>query len=522
MNLSVKPPFASRMVIQREVQAPVCGRARPGESVRLAFPGGESVATAGADGAWRAVLPAFSAGGPFSLRISAGEEQLVLDDILAGDVWLCGGQSNMELPLSRVRYMFPEELEEGGPAAIRRYAVPQLFCPGGPPAAPPTGPWQAADGGELPEFSAVGYFFAQALYQRYRVPIGLLSAAVGGTPVCAWMSKDDLAAFPPLPALAEQWADEGAVLRAQEEDLRRIESYYKTLNRADKGLTEAWHAPDFDDAAWPQRQLDRPWDAELSEPGVIWLRKTVHIPQEAAGQPAALFLGTIVDADTVYVNGTKVGGTEYRYPPREYEVPALSAGPCSIVIRVVNLRGQGGFTPGKWRMLCCGGRSLDLNTEWRYQRGAKAPFLEPEFNAAYLPTACYNGMITPLAGFPVKGAIWYQGESDTRQPQGYSEKLTTMIENWRGLWGKNLPFIMTQLAYFHDDPEADWEAIRRETQHCLRLPGTAMVYALDAGEYNDLHPQNKRLVGRRLARAAMQLAYGETMPPTPFQMGPLL
>ncbi len=210
-----------------------------------------------------------------------------------------------------------------------------------------------------------------------------------------------------------------------------------------------------------------------------------------------------------------VGNTTYRYPPREYDVPALPEGRCVLAIRAIFQNG-GGFTPGKQYLLATDAGALDLSGPWRFHRGGEAQPPPPETSLIHQPTGLFNGMIAPLARYAVKGAIWYQGESDGDQPQGYGAKFEAMVRQWRELWGYDFPFLFTELAYWEGGP--DWDALRREQRLCLRVPGTAMAAAADLGEYNDLHPQGKRPVGERLARCAMRLAYGETLPPSPFEI----
>jgi sialate O-acetylesterase len=249
--------------------------------------------------------------------------------------------------------------------------------------------------------------------------------------------------------------------------------------------------------------------------GSVWLRKTLAIPPELAGKPATLFLGTVIDWDMVYVNGEAVGNTTYRYPPREYAIPSLPNGRCVITVRVISKDG-GCFTPGKQYLLSTGEGSFNLNGVWRFRRGGQGSPLEPETSFHYKPTGLYNGMIAPLAKFAIKAALWYQGESDAGNPDRYAEKFDILVRTWRAAWGYDFPFLFVELPYWEGGP--DWSLLRYQQWLSLEIPKTAMAAAFDLGEHNDLHPQNKQMVGDRLARCAMRLVYGEKMMISPFEI----
>ena len=371
------------------------------------------------------------------------------------------------------------------------------------------GCWRGVSPQTIRDFSAVGYFFAKRLYAKYQVPVGLILTAIGGTPLHAWMGMDTLS--PELCAQAALFSDSSSLARVLRENAAKQDAFFTEANRSDSGLAEGFHQPGYIDSAWEKRSLLAPWNGT----GSVWLRKSLEIPPCLVGRSAKLFLGTVKDWDMAFVNGEVVGNTPYRYPPREYDIPALPAGCCVIAIRVI-FKDGGGFTPGKQYLLATEAGSLDLSGLWRYRRGGMAQPPQPEVNLIYHPTGLYNGMITPLSRFAIKGTIWYQGESNAEHPQGYADQFEALVRQWRTLWGYSFPFLFTELAYWGEG--LDWDAMRKEQRKCLRIPGTAMAAAADVGEYNDLHPQGKRPVGERLARCAMRLAYGETLPPSPFEI----
>jgi len=503
------------MVLQRGMETGVQGQAIPGAVVSIEFLGSQSSCLAGEDGTWLILLPAKTAGGPYSISITADMEKVTIQDVWVGDVWLCGGQSNMEMKMERVRQMFPEAMEVPSNPNIRQFEVPQSPKFNEPRAYLEGGRWEAVSSETITDFTAVGYFFAKRLYEKYSVPIGLIAAAVGGTPIHAWLPlgilKDDTDAVSEVEACAR----DGYIETIQEEETTFTQAYMSALDRDDDGLREGWQELTYNDRLWPERSLCEPWDDDLSKPGIIWFRKKLTIPASLAGKPATLFLGTIVDAETAYFNGTPLGSTDYRYPPREYSIPSLPEGSCVISLRVQNKHGLGGFTPGKPRALICQGRGIPLNDTWKYRRGTVQPPMPLQTNFTYKPTGLFNGMIMPVRHWAIKGVIWYQGESDTDRAERYDEKCVALVKCWRELWGFQYPFLSVQLPYYAETYGVDWEPLRKAQMAILSQPDTAIVFSQDIGEYNDLHPQNKLMIGERLARAAMVIAYGEILPPSP-------
>ena len=504
--MSVQLPLllSDGMVLQRNAEVKLWGTAD--ELVTVTFLGRQYHTTPDKDSNWEVVLRDLQPGGPHTLTIN----EITIRDVFVGDVWLCSGQSNMQIPMMRVRHMYPEELQNPNPN-IRQFTVPQRFDFHTPKDCLEGGSWLGASPETIRGFSAIGYFFAKRLYERYQVPIGLLATGIGGTPIHAWMSRGALESFPELLREATRCADAAYVARVQTEDITRSEIFYKEIDNTDPGLTEKWYSPDYDDSGWEERDLLAPWAGT----GSVWLRKTIEIPPELAGKPATLFLGTLIDWDTVYINGKAVGNTTYRYPPREYAVPSLPEGHCVITMRVISKDG-GCFTPGKQYLLTTDAGSFTLRGAWRSHRGGQSTPPIPETFFHNKPTGLYNGMIAPLKRFAIKGAIWYQGESDDANPNRYAEKFTALVRGWRADWGYEFPFLIVELPHWEGGP--GWDLLRQEQWLSLRVPKTAMAAAFDLGEHNDLHPQGKQVVGDRLARCAMRVAYGEQMPHSPFEI----
>lgn len=504
MSIHLPPLLSDGMVLQRNAVVKLWGTSD--EPVTLTFLGRQYHAVPDENNRWEILLHDLKPGGPYVLTIN----EITLHDIFIGDVWLCSGQSNMQIPMLRVKHMYPEELKNPNPN-IRQFAVPQRFDFHGPAESLDGGSWLGASPETIGGFSAVGYFFAKRLYERYQVPIGLILSAVGGTPIHAWMSRGALDNFPELLHEADQCKDNTFMARIHEENIKCTENFFNEIDNTDPGLAGKWHSPDYDDSAWEERDLLAPWAGT----GSVWLRKTIEIPPELAGKPATLFLGTLIDWDTVYVNGMLVGNTTYRYPPREYSIPELPKGRCVIAIRVISKDG-GCFTPGKQYLLTTDAGSFNLNGTWRFHRGGQGTAPAPEIFFHNKPTGLYNGMIAPLKRFTIKGVIWYQGESDDANPSCYAEKLTALIKCWRTDWGWELPFSFVELPHWGGG--LNWNLIRQQQWKVLQVPKTAMAAAFDLGEHNDLHPQGKQVVGDRLARCAMRVAYGEKMPHSPFEI----
>ncbi|MGE5614660.1 MAG: sialate O-acetylesterase [Bacillota bacterium] len=502
----VQLPFliSDGMVLQRNAAVRLWGKADG--PVTVEFLGRQYRTLPNENGRWEVVLNGLRPGGPYELAVNG----ITIHDVHIGDVWLCSGQSNMQMQMQRVRHMYPEEMQAPN-SNIRQFTVPYRCEFKMPLEDLDGGGWICASPGTIKDFSAVGYFFAKRLQERYKVPIGLILSAYGGTPIHAWMSRGMLGSFPGLLHEADRCTDGEYLEKIQAENEKNMQRFFGEIDENDPGLAEKWHMPDYDDSGWEERELLLPWTGS----GSVWLRRTIDIPPEIAGKPATLFLGTIKDWDMVYVNGEVVGNTAYRYPPREYIVPSLPRGRCVIAIRAICKDG-GCFTPGKQYLITTDSGSLDLDGAWRFRRGARVAPAASEIFLHNKPTSLYNGMLAPLKRYTIKGVIWYQGESDDVNPESYAEKFAALVKGWRSDWGYEFPFLFVELAHWGEG--TNWDLIRRQQRQSLSIPGTAMAAAFDLGEHNDLHPLGKQAIGDRLARCAMRAAYGETMPHSPFEI----
>ena len=510
------------MVLQREQPVRIWGWARPGEAVTVGFQGKSYRATTGSDGQWRVALPPLRAGGPYEMTIDASNH-LVVKDILLGDVWLCSGQSNMELPMRRVRDKYPQEVATANNARIRQFDVPMRYDFRGPKADVTGGSWVAVTPETVLSFTAVGYFFAKEINAKYQVPVGLIKNAVGGSPAEAWLSADALKKFPKYEAQSAPYKDSALVASTKQREGAAVGAWYQRLHQADQGEAPGqpkWSSPGYDASSWATLNVPGEWaDQTPLGPvnGVLWFRKEVEVPASMAGQPGRLELGTLVDADSTYINGQLVGTTGYRYPPRKYDFAAgvLKPGKNVVTVRLISNGGPGGFTLDKKYEITAGGHTLDLRGPWQYRLGAALPPTPGTTTFQYQPGGLYNGLVAPVLNYALKGVLWYQGESNVGHPADYYALTSSLVLDWRAHFQRPaLPFLYVQLANINaakKEPGESNQALVRDAQRrLLALPHTGMAVISDVGEWNDIHPLDKQTVGHRLALAAEKVAYGDT------------
>lgn len=506
-------------VLQRGVELKIWGWASAQERIEVRLGNDRYQTQADAQGHWHLMLPPQGAGGPYEL-VFQGKNTIRLQNILFGDVWVCSGQSNMELTMQRVKDTYPDDLKNATNGHIRQFLVPDQYDFNKTHVDFEVGQWMEASPDNIFQFSAVAYFFAKVVYEKYRVPIGLINAALGGSPVEAWMSEAALKPFPAAYGELQQFKDTVLQQTIQKRDEQRQQQWYRQLNQKDLGLAPSapWYSETLQDSDWPSMDLPGFWANQSmgAVNGAIWFRKKILVPNSMAGPAAKLWLGRIVDQDSVYVNGRFVGTTGYQYPPRKYTVEPgiLKAGLNTLAIRVINQQDKGGFIKDKPYFLAVENDTLDLKGPWQYRLGAEMPPLESPTFIRWKAGGLYNKMIAPLLSYHIKGVIWYQGESNTKDPNPYFETFPALIRDWRHQWQLgDFPFLYVQLANYleeTDQPtESSWATLRQAQLNTLSEPNTGMAVAIDLGEWNDIHPLNKKEVGRRLALQAYKLAYGD-------------
>ncbi|HLG39025.1 MAG TPA: sialate O-acetylesterase, partial [Chitinophagaceae bacterium] len=514
------------MVLQRDTKLKVWGWAAKGEKVNIKFNGKTYKTKSDATGKWFIELSPMKAGGPYTMDITASNK-ISLKDILIGDVWICSGQSNMVHQMNIHDVTYARDIAEANYPQIRHFWIPALTSLEGPKDDLPTGFWKSAVAEDVRPFSAVAYFFARKIYEKYHVPVGLINASVGGTPIEAWTSEEGLKEFPALQTTIQRNKDtsyiNGLARRAFANNANR-----QPRPPQDKGLTgpKPWYDVTYVPPVGGWRTIAVPgyWEDQGIKDlnGVVWYRKEIDVPASMVGKPGRVFLGRIVDADILYINGKQAGNTTYMYPQRRYALPAdlLKAGKNILVVKVTNNNGKGGFVPDKPYCLFAGNDTIDLKGYWQYKVGE---VFEPRtggfgggggINAQNQPAALYNAMVAPLTNYAIKGFLWYQGESNTGRAEEYAKLQPAQIIDWRNKWKQGeLPFLYVQLPGFMDmnylPSESQWGALRESQLKSLSVPNTGMAVAIDLGEWNDIHPDNKKDVGERLALIAEKIVYGE-------------
>lgn len=508
------------MVLQRDTELKIWGWASPGENVTVEFTGAKYSATADQSGEWMAVLPPAKAGGPYTMTIAAGNV-LTVSDILIGDVWLCSGQSNMELPVRRVKPLYESEIAAAENNMIRSFTVPKVFVFSGPQNDLSGGRWVTAGPETVLDFSAAAWFFAKEINRLYGVPVGILTSAFGGSPAEAWISEESLKEFPAHYNDLQQLRSDSYITNIETEDRLRIAEWYSKLGKTDTGnLTPGarWYDEDLNTVDWKSFNVPGYFSATplKGTNGAVWFRKELDIPSRAAGLPGTLNLGRIVDADSAFINGKFIGTVSYQYPPRWYTIPAgvLKEGKNILTVKMISNIGDGGFVPDKTYELAAGDFRISLEGEWKYKVGAVMPPLKGQTFFGYKPAGLYNAMLAPLIDFSIKGILWYQGESNAGRPEEYKSLLPALIRDWRHNLGQgDLPFLLVQLPNFmeaRETPgESGWALFREAQAEALKLPATAMAITYDIGEWNDIHPLNKKDIGNRLALLARKVAYGD-------------
>lgn len=508
------------MVLQRNSGVKMWGWTGKNKEVSLRFLDSTYSTVADQNGVWSFVLSGLQPGGPFEMRIESGNV-ITLSDIMIGDVWVCSGQSNMELSMRRVSPIYEDEIAASDNPSIRYFAVPQRYDFTSPQRDLPSGSWRQANPENVLEISAVAYFFAQQLHDKYKVPIGLINASLGGSPAESWMSEEALKDFPVHSQEAQRFKDSTLIRQIEQADNERIQAWYRALRDRDEGHKEpntSWYSPDANISGWAVMNIPGYWSETDLGPvnGVVWFRRSFDVPSVIAGKQAKLVLGRIVDADSVYINGVFVGTTSYQYPPRRYEIPpsVLKERENVIVVRVINSSGLGGFVHDKPYEIKAGNVTIDLKGPWQYRLGATMEPLASQTFIRWKPLGLYNAMLAPLLNTRIKGVIWYQGESNAARPLEYRDLFPALIRNWRNDWRQgDFPFLFVQLPNFMESKnlpgESNWALLRESQLKALSLPNMGMAVAIDIGEWNDIHPLNKKEVGRRLALVAQSVAYGD-------------
>lgn len=521
LKADVKMPriFSTNMVLQRNQSIPVWGWADPGEKVTVQL-GDESKSTTADDkGTWTVSLKKRTAGGPLQMKIS-GNNEIIFDNILIGDVWLCSGQSNMELPLS-VTNGAEAEIASANFPDIRLFTVPNNMA-AQPASDIPSGEWDVCSPTTVPGFSAVGYYFGKDIYQTQKTPIGLISSNWGGTDIETWISWETILKDPDFSHL-DTLSMDGSIESLLEKGQQAYNTWILSLQKSDLGKVDGkaiWANPDLDVTDWKTMQVPQLWESAglPGLNGIVWFRTSFELSDSAAQSDATLSLGPIDDSDETFINGIKVGEMWSKYnTPRFYTISKdlLKPGVNSLVVRIEDYMGGGGmWGKPKELVLETSEGKIPLAGEWLYKVASPAEISSPSTPGPNsYPSLLYNGMIHPLIPYAITGVIWYQGENNASRAYKYRTLFPTMIEDWRNKWHSDFPFLFVQLANYMDvQPEpgsSDWAELREAQLLTLSEKKTAMAVIIDIGEAGDIHPRNKKDVGYRLSLPARKMVYGE-------------
>jgi sialate O-acetylesterase len=539
--ITLPPMFGDHMVLQRGMAVPVWGKANPNEHVTVEFAGRKVTATADEKGDFVAKLPAMELGSAASLSVSgAVGKPKVFEDVIVGDVWVCSGQSNMGFLVKQGKDA-AKEIDAAKYPNIRFFRVPTVTST--QPTKELHAAWEVCSPKAAGDSSAVAYFFGRDISEMEKVPVGLIQNAWGGMPAESFTSEEALKSdpdFAPLLARKKQPSEKDAENAKKQFEVanKQWEKRYLRKDEGNKGLGEGWAKPDADESDWKAMKLPQHWeDTGLKIDGAVWFRKEIEIPAAWAGKELTLTLGGIDDTDNTYFNGVEVGKTEGQLAvlvQRKYTVPAdlAKAGKAVIAVRVFDMMSDGGFYgPGVAMQLGAAAddavKPISLEGEWKYKvekafdQPASVPPRPPQpaaANAPFLASNIYNAMVYPIIPYAIKGAIWYQGESNADRAEQYRKLFPTMIRDWRNQWKQGeFPFLFVQLANFgngHPRPmepgDSNWAELREaQSMTLVAVPNTGMAVTVDIGDGKDIHPKNKQDVGKRLALSAEKVAYAK-------------
>lgn len=406
-DITLPKLISSGMVLQRDSPIKIWGWAYPSETIQVIFLEETHQTIADKNGNWSLKLKPLPFGGPFNMLLK-GQNEIVLEDILIGDVWLASGQSNMEINMQRVSPLYEEDIKSADFPFIRYFEVPKRYDFKTENVDLPSGKWQTINQSNILSISAISFFFARAIHEKQGVPIGIINSALGGSPVEAWISEESIKQFPDYYDEVQRFKNDDLIEEIERKDAAIASDWYRRLNQNDKGYQDRlpWYAPETDSDQWKEIENPSLWKGSELEGvnGVVWFRRDVELPANWSGKAAKLNLGTLVDADSVFVNGKFVGSTGYQYPPRRYSVPegVLKTGQNTIVVRLISNIGEGGFVPDKPYELVLESEKIPLEGKWKFQVGSVMEALPPQTFIRWKPVGLFNAMIAPLKHFTKK------------------------------------------------------------------------------------------------------------------------
>ena len=524
--------FTDNMVLQQKTDITFYGDATKNKqlTVKTGWNGKEYHTEADGQGKWSLKIPTPAAGGPYEITFSDGKK-LQLKNVMIGEVWFCSGQSNMEMPVAGWGKVmnYEQEIAEAAYPAIRLFQVKKNTSLAPLKEVESTlGGWQECSSATVPEFSALAYFYARALWKELNVPIGVIDCTWGGTPAEAWTNHETLRQVmgfrEEMDKLERLGFDPNRMEQAYSEERAHWQSLFTEKDKGMENGKLCWTAPSLSEEDWQTISLPGYWEGKGLKDfdGIIWFRRSLEIPAEWAGKPLTLRLGMIDDEDITYFNGVEIARGAGYMTPRTYTIPAklVKAGKAVLAVRVSDFGGEGGIH-GKAEDLYveADGKRISLAGDWKYRIGLSltgfppAP-VSPVQSSSY-PTVLFNAMVKPWTAFPIKGVIWYQGEANVGRSEQYGDLFPALITDWRRQWRSDFPFYFVQLANFMESkkiqPDSEWAALREAQTKALKLDQVGMAVTIDIGLADDIHPKNKQEVGRRLALVALAGSYGKNV-----------
>lgn len=513
--------FSSNMVLQQGIEIPVWGWADKGERITIEFNNNTIRTRADNTGKWKVELPVQEYGGPYNLTVK-GKNILVFENVMIGDVWICSGQSNMEWRVDQT-INADVEISNADYSNIRLFTVPQTVAQF-PNDDISRGEWEECSPETIGDFSSVGYFFGRNLYNELNIPIGLIHTSWGGTVAETWISSETISEDPDFKELLDK-LQQMNMDKYKEERLEKISKIFDgEIPNEDKGIVDGkpvWSALDYNDGDWKTIQTPKYWEQQgyINIDGIAWYRKEIQLNEDQTNSNLTLHLGKIDDSDITFMNGIEIGKTENEYSKdRIYTIDKkyLQPGKNMIVVRVDDTGGNGGiWGDPEEQFLAIGDEKMNISGDWKFKI-SKATVATVNIEPNSYPTLLFNGMINPILPYGIKGAIWYQGESNADRAKQYQRVFPNLINDWRKHWNQgDFPFFFVSLANYMqsvDQPaESSWAELREAQTKTLSLPNTGMALAIDIGEANDIHPKNKQDVGKRLALNALKITYNRDL-----------
>ncbi|MBR4266371.1 MAG: beta galactosidase jelly roll domain-containing protein [Bacteroidales bacterium] len=520
-NIKLPVIYSDNMVIQCDKNFKINGTTTAKNStVTVVVDKKKYTSTSSADGKFSVEVASHKAGGPYELLTIAGKDTLKIKDVYFGDVWLMSGQSNMELPIRRVEWNYPGFFNECDIPQLRQFFVKMDYDFHGPKDDfRADNAWKVSNKQNVTSFSAVAYFFQKEMFEKTGRPQGVIVSAVGGSPVEAWMEEQSIKAnYPNLYKELLICKEDNYVNTVRKYDAMGYGLWNDLLASKDQGVKENWKDNKTDFSNWETVKIpvNKGENHRLYGRGSEWFKKSVTVNAKNANEKALLVMGVIEDGDSIFVNGKFIGNITYCYPPRRYPIPqgVLKAGENIITVHMWVTGYRGGFIPDKNYRIEFESDTLDISGTWYHKHGCDMPAGNSQTFFQYKPAGLYNGMIAPLKGVNVKGMVWYQGESNVSNSSDYGANLKMMVNSWRKvLDNQNIPFVIVQLPNYLDpvkEPEeSSWAQMRWvQYQASKEIPNAGITCNLDLGEWNDIHPLNKKPVGQRIA-AQMRSLLGE-------------